>query len=103
MIIFYSNCRWCHIYTVSCGQPPSPPRNGHIIPNFSTLEGTTVSYVCWNIYQEENTSLCTEINTTAACNNNGNWELDSQDRCSVFSESALGKILYITLHYITMI
>ena len=78
------------IYVVSCGQPP-PPRNGHIVPNnFSTLEGATVSYVCWNIYQEEDTSLCTDINTTAVCNNNGNWEPDSQDRCSVFS--APGKI-----------
>jgi hypothetical protein len=73
-------------YTVNCGHPPSP-RNGHIIPYFSTLEGATVTYVCWNICQEENTILCTEINTTAVCNNNGIWELDSQDRCYVFSVS----------------
>ena len=76
------------IYAVSCGQPPSPPRNAHVIPYFSTLEGATVSYVCWTVYQEENippVSLCIEINTTAICKNNGNWEPDSQDMCSVFS------------------
>ena len=43
-----------------------------------------MSYVCWTVYQEENTSLCIEINTTAVCNNNGNWEPDSQDMCFVF-------------------
>ena len=42
-----------------------------------------MTYVCWS---EDNISLCTEINTTAVCNNNGNWEPDSQDMCSsVFS------------------
>ena len=46
-----------------------------------------MTYVCSYISQEENTSLCTELNTTAVCNNNGIWELDSQDRCSVFSAS----------------
>ena len=50
-------------------------------------------YVCWNIHQEENISLYTEINTTAVCNNNGIWELDSQDRCSVFS--ILGGLIII--------
>ena len=42
-------------------------------------------YVCWNVYQEENTSLCTEINTTAVCNKDGNWGPDSQDMCSIFA------------------
>ena len=73
------------IYTVNCGQPPPPPTNGHIIPYFSILEGAVVTYACWNIYQDDNTSVCTEINTTAVCNKNGNWEPASQDLCSVFS------------------
>ena len=46
-----------------------------------------MTYVCWTVYQEENISLCTEINSTAVCNNNGNWEPDSQDTCCVFSAS----------------
>ena len=44
-----------------------------------------MTYVCWSVHHEENISLCTEINTTAICNKNGNWEPDSQDMCSVFS------------------
>ena len=45
-----------------------------------------MTYVCWSVHQEDNISLCTEINTTAVCNKNGNWEPDSQDICgSVFS------------------
>ena len=76
------------IYTValaSCGPPPSPPTNGHILPYLSTLEGAIVTYVCWNIHQQENISLCTEINTTAVCSKKGTWEPDSQDMCSIFS------------------
>ena len=67
------------------GQPPSPPTNGHILPYTNTLEGTIVTYMCWNIHQEENISLCTEVNTTAVCNKHGNWDLISQDLCSMFS------------------
>ena len=76
------------IYTaamVNCGPPPSPPINGHILPYPSTLEGAIVTYVCWMVHQEENISLCTEINTTAVCNMDGNWEPTSQDLSSIFS------------------
>ena len=70
---------------VNCCQPPVPPTNGHILPYTNTLEGTIVIYVCWNIHQEENVSVCTEVNTTAVCNEQGHWELISQDLCSIFS------------------
>ena len=73
------------IYTANCGLPPPPPQNGHIIPYTNTLEGAIVTYVCWIVHQEENISLCTEINTTAVCSKDGNWEPDSQDMCLVFS------------------
>ena len=69
----------------NCGPPPSSPTNGHVLPYTNTLEGVTITYICWNIYQEENISLCTEVNTTAVCNEHGNWELISQDLCSIFS------------------
>ena len=49
-----------------------------------------MTYVCWTVHQEENTSVCAEINTTAVCNRNGVWELDSLDKCSIFSA---GKII----------
>ena len=73
-------------YVANCGRPPLP-KNGHnIIPYTNTLEGAIVTYVCWEVHQEWNTSVCAEINTTAVCNRNGDWELDSDlDRCSVFS------------------
>ena len=71
-------------YVAHCDPPPSPPTNGHIIPYTNTFEGAMVTYVCWSVHQMENISLCTEINTTAVCNKNGNWEPDSQDMCSVF-------------------
>ena len=45
-----------------------------------------MTYLCWSVHHEENISPCTEINTTAVCNNNGSWEPDSQNMCgSVFS------------------
>ena len=69
---------------MNCG-PPSAPSHGHFLPYTSTLEGATVTYVCWTIYQEANISLSTEINTTAVCNKNGNWEPVSLDMCSIFS------------------
>ena len=68
----------------NCGHPLSPT-NGLILPYTNTLEGTIVTYICWNIHQEENLSLCTEVNTTAVCNEYGNWKLISQDLCSMFS------------------
>ena len=78
-----------HILSIApaanCNRPPSPPKNGHILPYTNTLEGARVIYLCWNIYHEDNESLCAEVNTTAVCNEHGNWELISQDLCSVFS------------------
>ena len=71
--------------SANCGVPPPPPVNGHIIPYTNTLEGAVVIYVCWTVHQEENTTVCAEINTIAVCERNGNWGLDSQDRCSIFS------------------
>ena len=65
--------------------PPPPPHNGHIVPYNSTLEGAEVTYVCWNVYQEENTSQCTDIYTTAVCNEEGIWEPKFDDMCSIFS------------------
>ena len=70
--------------TANCGPPP-PPHNGHIVPYNSTLEGAELTYVCWNVYQEENTSQCTEIYTTAVCNEEGIWEPKFDDMCSIFS------------------
>ena len=70
--------------TANCGPPP-PPQNGHILQYNSTLEGTEVIYVCWNVHQEENSSQCVEIYTTAICNAKGIWEPKSDDMCSIFS------------------
>ena len=74
--------------TADCGPPPSP-RNGHLLPYNSTLEGAEVTYVCWNVHQEENTSLCTEIYTTAVCNEEGIWGPKLDDTCSIFSGKPL--------------
>ena len=71
--------------TVDCGLPPPPPTIGHILPYTNTLNGAEVTYVCWNIHREENVSQCTEINTGAVCREDGSWEPDSQDLCSIFS------------------
>ena len=71
-------------FKADCGSPPSP-RNGHLLPHNSTLEGAEVTYVCWNVHQEHNTSLCTEIYTKAVCNEGGIWEPKSDDTCSIFS------------------
>ena len=71
--------------SVNCGQPLSPPTSGHILPYTNTLEGAIVTYMCWNIHKEENVSQCIEVSTMAVCNEHGNWELISQDSCSIFS------------------
>ena len=60
-----------------------------------------MTYICWTILQEGNSSLYTEINTTAVCNKNGNWELDSQDMCSVYSGIRIAFTLEMQLWFIT--
>ena len=78
--------------TANCGPPP-PARNGHIIPYSSTLEGAEVTYMCWNVQQEENISQCVEIYTTAVCNAKGKWESRSDDMCSIFAGMLFSKMM----------
>ena len=44
-----------------------------------------MTYVCWNVQHEENSSLCIEIHTTAICNMKGKRESRSDDMCTIFS------------------
>ena len=81
--------------TANCG-PPLPARNGHLLPYNSTLEGAEVVYVCWNVYQEKNTSQCTEIYTTAVCNEEGIWEPKFDDTCSIFSGKLSPAVLLVS-------
>ena len=74
----------------NCGPPP-PAQNGHIISYSSTLEGAEVTYVCWNVHHEENTSQCVEIYTTAVCNVEGKWESRSDDMCSIIAGKLFSK------------
>ena len=59
---------------------PSPPPSGYILPYPSTLEGATLTYVCWSIQQ--GAGLCGEVNKTAVCNRRGQWEPSADDICT---------------------
>ena len=64
---------------VSCPSPSQPP-NGYILPYTSTLEGATLTYVCWNV--QHGTGLCGEVNRTAVCTERGQWEPSADDICT---------------------
>ena len=59
-------------------------------------------YVCWNVHQEENISLCTEIDTTAVCNQQGNWEPTADDMCFIFSGKIILKWFQSDIHYFVL-
>ena len=78
MILFHNIVHTC---TANCG-PPSPPPTCHIISYVSTLEGAEATFVCRNTFLVGQQSLCKEVNITAVCSNEGNWEPISDDICS---------------------
>ena len=59
--------------------PPSPSPYGYIISYISTVEGATVTFVFQNVYQIDRQSVCAEVNVTAICNQDGQWEPISVD------------------------
>ena len=65
--------------SVDC-HSPSPPPSGYILPYLSTLEGATLTYVCWSI--QHGTELCGEVNKTAVCTKRGQWEPSADDICT---------------------
>ena len=66
--------------TVNCS-PPSPPPNCHTIFYTSVLEGAEVTFVCQSVFQFGHQSLCRQINITAVCNKEGDWEPVLDDTC----------------------
>ena len=66
-------------HTVDC-HSPSPPPSGYILPYPSTLEGATLTYVCWSI--QHGAGLCEEVNKTAVCNKRGQWEPSADIICT---------------------
>ena len=72
----------CHYLTeiLAC-DPPSLPSNGYIIPYTSTVEGATVTYIFQMSNKIGHHSVCADVNFTAVCNNNGQWEPASGDIC----------------------
>ena len=60
-------------------------RNG-IIPHSNTLEGAVVTYVCWTVHETRPQCMCNEMNATAVCNDDGNWEPNSEDICTSDSD-----------------
>ena len=81
-----------YVATIVCA-PPSPPPNGYIIPYTSTVEGATVIFVFENVYQIDRQSVCTEVNVTAVCNQDGHWESSSVD--IKFCEEMTGIIISV--------
>ena len=50
----------------------------------STVEGATVTYVFKHTQQlAGHVSLCIETNVTFVCNNEGIWESDTDDVCTI--------------------
>ena len=78
MFRFYNINSIVHMYTANCG-PPSPPQNCFIILYTSTLEGAEVMFACRSTFHVWHLSLCKEMNITAVCNKEGNWEPISDD------------------------
>ena len=67
----------------NCGAP-SPPQDGLIYPYTDTLKGAKVTYMCLN-----NNGLSLEDNNSVAvCNQEGYWEPNPRDACSVNSSKA---------------
>ena len=72
----------CLTRIAHCNPPPPPdPASGQLLPYTSTLEGATVTYVCWNVHQR---GRCDEDNVTctAVCNKQGHWEPSTDDICA---------------------
>ena len=69
----------CLISCIAHCNPPSLPSDGQLLPYTSTLEGATVTYVCWNVHQR---GRCDDVNVTAVCNKQGYWEPNTDDICA---------------------
>ena len=41
-----------------------------------------MTYVCWNIHQRGRQSQCEEVNITAVCNEQGQWDSNIDDICA---------------------
>jgi hypothetical protein len=66
--------------TANCGTPyTSLPPNCHSITYTSTLEGAEIAFVCQSTLQVWHRSLCKEVNVTAVCTKEGNWEPITDD------------------------
>ena len=59
------------MYTVNCG--PLPSASGYVFPYSSTLEGSSVMFMCHNDLQSELTAVCTK---------EGKWEPRPIDICT---------------------
>ena len=69
------------IIAATCG-PPAPPPNGIIAPYSNTLEGAMVTCVCWTLTEAEHQPICKEMNITAVCSAEGNWEPNLETICA---------------------
>lgn len=76
-----------NVTAATCG-PPVSSQNGFIIPHSNNLEGAIVTYVCWTVHETRHHCMCNEMNATAVCNDDGNWEPNAEDICMLTSESS---------------
>ena len=83
--------------TVSCGAPPLP-LNGRISHYFNTVEGANVTILCTH------PSLSNSpVTVTAVCNQQGQWEPDPANLCTLLTsgiyekEGKITNFLYINL------
>ena len=79
--LFIAHFDFHHLTEILACDPPSSPLNGYIIPYTSTVEGATVTYVFQMSNKIGHHSVCADVNFTAVCNNNGQWEPASGDVC----------------------
>ena len=54
----------------------------HLSIYTSTIEGAQAEFVCQSTFQIWHWSLCQEVNVTAVCTKEGNWEPITNDMCT---------------------
>ena len=75
----YFECH--HLTEIVICDPPPPPSNGYIMPYSSTVEEASVTYVFQTYNKIGRHSVCADVNFTAVCNKDGQWEPDPDDTC----------------------
>lgn len=76
------------MFTVNCGSP-SPPENGYVHPNVSTLQGAEANITCSGLQDGENHTV------QIRCGHDGKWQPNLSNICA----QPPGKYSFITITY----